>query len=44
MAEQQLVFEPVNYDKPENAHFLKDYAVPCPSLVVVRRKDGKDER
>ena len=42
MAEKRLVFKPVNYDEPENAHFLKDYTLPCPSLVVVRRKSGKD--
>lgn len=44
MAEKRLVFQPVNYDKPENAHFLKDYKLPCPSLVVVRRKAGKDAK
>lgn len=44
MAEKRLVFKPVNYDKPENAHFLKDYKLPCPSLVVVRQKGGKDQK
>lgn len=44
MAEKRLVFRPVNYDKPENAHFLKIYKLPCPSLVVVRQKGGKDEK
>ena len=38
------MFKPVNYDKPENAHFLKDYKLPCPSLPVVRQKSGKDEK
>ena len=38
----QVEFKPVNYDKPENAHFSKDYNLPCPSLVLVRQKDGKD--
>jgi hypothetical protein len=41
---QQLAFKPVNYDLPENAHFLLDYKLPCPSLVLVRQKDGKDEK
>jgi hypothetical protein len=41
---KRLVFKPVNYDLPENAHFLQDYKLPCPSLVLVRRKDGKDEQ
>jgi len=44
VAEKRLVFKLVNYDKPENAHFLKDYKLPCPSLVVVRRKDVNDEK
>ncbi len=39
---QRLVFMPLNYDLPENAHFLLDYKLPCPSLVLVRQKDGKD--
>ena len=44
VAQKRLVFQPVNYDKPENAHFLKDYKLPCPSLVVVRQKASKDEK
>ena len=44
LAAQRLVFKPVNYDLPENAHFLQDYKLPCPSLVIVRRKDGKDDK
>jgi hypothetical protein len=41
---QRLVFKPLNYDLPENTHFLLDYKLPCPSLVLVRQKDGKDEK
>ncbi len=41
---QRLVFEPVNYDLPGNAHFQQDYKLPCPSLVLVRQKDGKDDK
>ena len=44
VAEKRLVFEPVNYDKPENRSYLEKYKLPCPSLVVVRRKGGKDEK
>jgi hypothetical protein len=44
IASKRLVFKPVNYDLPENAHFLQDYKLPCPSLVLVRRKEGKDEK
>jgi hypothetical protein len=39
---KRLVFKPVNYEQPENTHFLQDYKLPCPSLVLVQRKDGKD--
>jgi hypothetical protein len=42
IAAKRIVFKPVNYDKPENAHYMKDYKLPCPSLVLVRQKDGKD--
>lgn len=41
---RQLVFMSMNYEQPENAHFLTDYKLPCPSLVLVRRQDGKDEK
>ena len=44
VASERLVFKPVNYDRPENAHFSKDYKLPCPSLVLVRRSGGKDEK
>jgi hypothetical protein len=43
LAENRLVFTPVNYERPENTHFLTDYRLPCPSLVLVKRRDGKDE-
>jgi hypothetical protein len=38
-----LAFKSVNYDEPTNAHFLTDYKLPCPSLVLVRQRGGKDE-
>lgn len=41
---QRLVFIPLNYDLPENAHYLLDYKLPCPSLVLVHQKAGKDEQ
>ena len=44
LAAKRLVFKPLNYDLPENAHFLQDYKLPCPSLVLVRRQAGKDEK
>lgn len=39
----QVVFRSVNYDEPEHAHFSKDYKLPCPSLVLVRQKNGKEQ-
>ena len=42
VAVERLVFKPVNYEKPENAHFLEDYQLGGPSLVLVRQKGGKD--
>ena len=40
----RLIFIPLNYDLAENAHFLVDYKLPCPSLVLVRQKAGKVEQ
>ena len=39
---KRLVFKSVNYEEPENSHFTQDYKLPCPSLVLVRQKAGKD--
>jgi len=39
---KRMMFKSVNYDEPTNAHFLKDYKLTCPSLVVVRQMSGKD--
>jgi hypothetical protein len=44
LAAKRLAFKPVNYDLKENAHFQTDYKLPCPSLVLVRQQDGKDEK
>jgi hypothetical protein len=44
MAAKRVVFKPLNYDLPENAHFSVDYKLPCPSLVIVRRNSGKAEK
>ncbi len=43
LATNRLVFTPVNYELPENAHFLTDYKLPCPSLVLVKQRYGKEE-
>jgi len=39
-----LIWESVNYDLPQNKHFLTDYNLPCPSLVLVWQADGKTEQ
>ena len=44
LAVKRLVIKSLNYDLPENTHFLQDYKLPCPSLVLVRSKDSKDEK
>ncbi len=36
-----LRFTEVNFDKPENRHYLQDYKLTYRSLVIVRYKDGK---
>lgn len=43
LATNRLVFTSVNHELPENTHFLTDYQLPCPSLVLVKRRDDKDE-
>ncbi len=43
LAMRELAFKTVDYDKPENAHFLTDYKLSSPSLVLVRQKAGKDQ-
>jgi hypothetical protein len=44
LAAGRLIWESVNYDLPQNKHFLTDYNLPCPSLVLVRQADGKTEQ
>lgn len=44
LAAKRLVFKPLNYDEPENVHFLVDYKLQCPSLVLVRQQGGKDKK
>lgn len=44
LAAKRLIFVSLNYDKPENKSYQEKYKLPCPSLVIVQRKDGKDEK
>ena len=36
-----LRFKEVNFDEPDNRHFLQDYGLTYRALVLVRYKDGK---
>jgi len=36
-----LRFTEINFDEPENRHFLQDYGLTYRALVLVRFKDGK---
>lgn len=44
LAADRLVWQSVNYDLPENSHFLTDFKLPCPSLVLVAQQEGKPLR
>lgn len=43
VAANRLAFMTVDYDLPENAHFLTDYQLPCPSLVLVQQHERGPE-
>ncbi len=40
---KRLIFKSLDYQEPENIHFLADYKLPYPSLVLVRQRSGKAE-
>ncbi len=39
----RVVFRVVNTDRPENKHFLDDYKLVSKTVIVSRRKDGKEQ-
>jgi hypothetical protein len=41
LASGRLVFQAVNTDRPENRHFVADYALLTRALVVTEEADGK---
>ncbi|MGC8990222.1 MAG: nitrophenyl compound nitroreductase subunit ArsF family protein, partial [Verrucomicrobiia bacterium] len=43
VAANRIIWESVNYDQPENQHFVADYNLPCPSLVLVLLQEGKPQ-
>lgn len=41
---KQVVFQPINVDQPENRHYIRDYQLVSKSLVIVRYRDGRQEK
>jgi hypothetical protein len=37
----ELAWQVVNYDEPENEHFIKDFGLVSSSLVIVEMKEGE---
>jgi hypothetical protein len=44
LANGSLQWQLINFDLPENKHYIKDYALADKSLVLVREEDGKPVR
>ena len=44
IAAKRLTWQSVNYDLPENRHFLTDFKLPCPSLVLVAQQGSQPAR
>ncbi len=38
---REVLWRVLNYEQPENAHFVVDFEIVAPSVVLVRRIDGK---
>jgi hypothetical protein len=41
LAQKKVVWRVVNYEQPENAHFVTDYKLLSSSIVLVHTTDGK---
>jgi hypothetical protein len=37
----EMIWKVVNYDEPENEHFIKDFGLVSSSLVIVEMKEGE---
>lgn len=44
VANGSLQWQLINFDLPENKHYIKDYGLADKSLVLVREEDGKPVR
>ena len=42
LAQHKIVFQTINFDRPENKHYTKDYALAFKTVVVSERKKGKE--
>ena len=42
LASGHLVFQTINTDRPENAHYVKDYELVSKTVIVSRRQDGRE--
>ena len=44
LSDGRLEWQLINFDQPENKHYIKDYGLADKSLVLVREEDGKTVR
>jgi len=44
LASGQIQWQLINFDLPENKHYIKDYELAEKSLVLVKEEDGKTAR
>ena len=42
LASKEIVFQTINYDKPENKHYTKDYQLAFKTVVISEYKKGKE--
>ena len=41
---KQVIFQPINLERPENQHYIRDYQLHSKSLVIVRYRDNRQEK
>ena len=44
LKEDRLLWKPVNVDKPENRHFIKEYSLSTKSLIITEVKGDKQTK
>lgn len=40
LASGELLWQVINYEKPENEHFIKEFELVSPTVVLIRRENG----